>query len=258
MTFLFLLQSGLLGGSAWLWVRLLIERIRGNPWGQKVGTPRFRLSPQWNLLGFAVGFLVLPIGLNGYFESRSVDPFGRIQIQVAARLLFVMLWCLVQGKIAVASEPQKENPPPLKLIDSLRWGGWGFLLAFLPVFLLLLVVEPHRQAHPLIQLLQDHPTSELWLTVIVAAVAAAPLFEELLFRVMLQSCLTEAMDPLQAILLSSLIFAFSHGEIDAIPLFPLALILGMLFQRTGSYWAVVTAHALFNGCNLLMFWQGGE
>ena len=85
-----------------------------------------------------------------------------------------------------------------------------------------------------------------------SAVIMAPIEEELLYRVIFQGTLQRHVSPLGSILISSVIFSSVHGFPDAFGLFPLALILGYLYWRTGSYLTIVTTHAMFNGVTLLL------
>jgi membrane protease YdiL (CAAX protease family) len=55
-----------------------------------------------------------------------------------------------------------------------------------------------------------------------------------------------------AIGIVTVLFAAVHGLPDALPIVPLALVLGYVFHRTRSYVAVVTLHALFNSYNLIL------
>jgi uncharacterized protein len=83
-------------------------------------------------------------------------------------------------------------------------------------------------------------------------VISAPLSEELLFRVTFQGPL-EARLPLSwAITIPAFVFAGVHGLHDALPLLPLALVLGALYHLRRSYVAIVTAHACFNAAFLVL------
>jgi membrane protease YdiL (CAAX protease family) len=48
------------------------------------------------------------------------------------------------------------------------------------------------------------------------------------------------------------VFAGVHGLHDALPLLPLALVLGALYHLRRSYVAIVTAHACFNAAFLVL------
>jgi membrane protease YdiL (CAAX protease family) len=59
------------------------------------------------------------------------------------------------------------------------------------------------------------------------------------------------------IIVSSAIFALMHwGQgLAPIPLFPFALILGYVYQRTHRIWPSLIAHLLLNGTSLVTLWQ---
>ena len=80
----------------------------------------------------------------------------------------------------------------------------------------------------------------------------APIEEELLYRVIFQGTLQRYVSPLTSIIISAAVFSAVHGFPDALGLFPLALILGYLYWRTGSYLTIVTTHAAFNGVTVLL------
>ncbi len=53
--------------------------------------------------------------------------------------------------------------------------------------------------------------------------------------------------------MSGLIFATAHGELAALPtLFFLGVLLALLYERTGSIWAPIGLHALFNSVTVLV------
>ena len=140
-------------------------------------------------------------------------------------------------------------------MGQLRDGSVGFLLALIPVMLLLFVTQSFRTEevmHPLFLLLKSHPQFSTIAWIFISAVVVAPLFEELIYRVIFQSWLENILPPFVAIMTSSLVFSFVHGLPDCIPLFPLAFLLGTLFYYRRSYASVVITHALFNGINLAL------
>ena len=55
-------------------------------------------------------------------------------------------------------------------------------------------------------------------------------------------------------LVTAIIFAMLHGWPDAVPLMPLALVLGAVFEKTRSYLSVVVLHVLFNATNIVLLW----
>lgn len=135
------------------------------------------------------------------------------------------------------------------LPKQLGVGGLGFLASFLPVYLLLLATFPLRSEdtlHPFLQFLKADESALSIAWIALSVIVIAPLLEELIYRVVLQTSLAHWLPTAAAIPLTATVFCLVHGWPDVIPLFPLALILGLVYHRYRSYFAVVTTHALFN------------
>ncbi|NQV29060.1 MAG: CPBP family intramembrane metalloprotease [Rhodopirellula sp.] len=134
-------------------------------------------------------------------------------------------------------------------------GVLGFAASVLPVLGVWALTLPWRStsnSHGLLQLLeQDRSFTTLaWIT--VAAVILAPLVEELIYRVVLQTWLQRIAPPREALFAVAVIFAAVHRLPDAIPLLPLALILGYVYQQRRCFLSVVLLHMLFNAANLIL------
>lgn len=139
------------------------------------------------------------------------------------------------------------------LPGQFRDGGLGFIAQFLPVLAVMFAMTPLRTeetTHVMLRALQELGVSWEAVPIVATAVVAAPLFEELMFRVVLQGWLRSFLPAGWSIGLASLIFALVHGWADAPAIFVLALIMGTLYERRRSYVAVVTMHALFNAFNV--------
>jgi membrane protease YdiL (CAAX protease family) len=80
----------------------------------------------------------------------------------------------------------------------------------------------------------------------------APLVEELIYRVVLQTWLQKIAPPREALIAVAIIFAAVHRLPDALPLLPLALILGYVYQQRRSFLTIVLIHMLFNAVNLIL------
>lgn len=138
------------------------------------------------------------------------------------------------------------------------WDAWlGFHLGIGPVFLVLIASElgglrGDEPQHELLRMLTADGSWANWFWISLTAVVAAPLAEELLFRVVLQGWLEQVTHPAIAIGASSLLFCTVHRFPDSLALVPLAVVLGYVQHRRRSYLTVVAIHALFNGVNLLL------
>ena len=98
-------------------------------------------------------------------------------------------------------------------------------------------------------------------TLIVLAVVMAPLFEEIVFRGIIQKGLiNKGMNPVKAILLSSLVFGVVHGNpwqfVGAVLL---GCVLGLVYYKTKSLLLPILLHAFNNLCSaLLIFYSNTE
>jgi hypothetical protein len=153
----------------------------------------------------------------------------------------------------VEAVKQNRNPPP----DFATAIGSGFrvgLAALIPVnviAILLSLMQVKHETHLLLEMATSMDGTMFRIVIAFIAVVLAPVKEELLFRVILQGWLVDRIGK-AGIVGASLIFAMIHGAENGVMLIPLALMLGVLYERTRSYPAVVAAHATFNGANLLM------
>ena len=88
----------------------------------------------------------------------------------------------------------------------------------------------------------------------VVAVVLAPIAEELLFRGILYPAIKRGGFPRLALWGTSFLFALIHMNlITFVPLLLFALVLTLLYERTGNLLAPLTAHALFNILNFVKF-----
>jgi len=103
----------------------------------------------------------------------------------------------------------------------------------------------------------EHPDPRHRAAVIVMAVIVAPVAEEILFRGYFYGVIRRYGGRIAAILTSSLLFAAIHVHLPSmLGLGILAVILCLLYERTGSLWATITMHATFNATTIavLIFW----
>ena len=141
------------------------------------------------------------------------------------------------------------------LPEQLRDGLWGFLAAMLPMCISLVATIPFRgeeNQHSLLKILLESPEGSTIALIALTATLAAPLFEELVYRVILQGWLSTLLPSAVVIPAVALLFSMVHGWRDGLALLPLALVLGYVFDRRHSYLSVVVIHALFNSTMLIL------
>ncbi|MFW6118775.1 MAG: CPBP family intramembrane glutamic endopeptidase [Planctomycetota bacterium] len=83
------------------------------------------------------------------------------------------------------------------------------------------------------------------------AVVVAPVAEEVIFRSVLYLPLRRRLGAVSAALIVAVVFSAGHAYLlGAAQLFVLSVVFSALFETTGSLWAPVVAHAVFNAVNI--------
>ena len=99
----------------------------------------------------------------------------------------------------------------------------------------------------------EHPDFKHRAAVIFMAVIMAPVAEEVIFRGYFYAVIRNYGGRLPALLTSSLLFAAIHVHLPSLlGLGILAVILCLVYERTGSLWASITMHAAFNASTILV------
>ncbi len=120
--------------------------------------------------------------------------------------------------------------------------------------------NPPQIAHETLQLIVDNRGHRSIWVIIVAAVVCAPIIEELVFRMGLQSALLRMFgNPWPAIVISSGLFAAIHWTVlpanswhAMATLFALGMALGVAFERTKRLGVPITMHIAFNALNVML------
>lgn len=175
------------------------------------------------------------------------------------------LWVSIGFQFFMAGLVIVIMAPRLRAVDwlGLRWAGWRMVLVLAPLavvgmwgglgilhmagytrWLESLDVETVQDSVRALRLRED-----VWVVALMgfAAVIVAPLCEEVVFRGYLYGVAKRYCGPFAAALGSALIFSAAHASLVALlPLALFGLLLAWLYERTGSLWAPVAAHACFN------------
>ncbi len=251
-----------------------------------VGTPTRDVKPFPSIVWLFVGVLILFVG------PMAADATGRlpeVYAQVSGKAVSldaVELRALRMGAAALAgclvglamvylmSKSAKEAGLSIGGMDLLLGVG-GFLLA-LPLVQLAaiggsaLMVQVSGQtpapiAHETLAFIAEHREHPAIWGVVAAVGLGAPIVEEMVFRMGLQSALLRMFgNPWPAIIVTSLCFAGIHLSVlpehswhALIALFVLSMCLGVAFERTKRLGVPMTMHIAFNVLNIALAMQAG-
>ena len=247
----------LCAGSCAVWGIVVARKARGLPPLELVEQP----AVSWRVAPVCATFLVAYLmptfvmtAVSAHIGSREHVSLVHVQWQCAYLVAQVIT---VVGLLAIAG-PLKKSDFGWELTNwrsDVLVGAIGWLASFFPIVAATRSMQFANwrgpdDRHVLFDILEN--SSDRWAPfwVVLSAAVLAPIAEELLFRVLLQGWAQGQMAPWQAIAFSSFVFVAQHAVYDWLPLMPLALILGYVYNRRRSYVAVVVLHALFNGVML--------
>ena len=104
-----------------------------------------------------------------------------------------------------------------------------------------------------VKLLQESSDPLILGLMAFAAVVAAPLCEEIVFRGYFYPVAKKFAGPWAAGICSALVFAAAHGNLAALlPLFIFGCLLVFIYEKTGSLWAPIAVHFCFNGATVII------
>jgi len=219
---------------------------------QTVHVPALAVVPTLALLGFYLHSLLF------FPEPLSKLSLKDIRLSVLGTLAEGLLVLMVLLPAVILLTRSRTDLYRLgfradHLGDQIREGVLGLVAVVIPMGIMLILTAPIRSTeteHPFLRLLKETSFGNEMLIILFSAAVIAPLKEELMFRVVFQSWLEEFCPAWLAIALSAGVFSAIHGFPDALALIPLAILLGVHFQRRRSYLSVVIVHGLFNAYNL--------
>lgn len=190
--------------------------------------------------------------------SRDVEFLSDEALRKAARSLDDSSMEEAVEQLCAAAEQHRLAPPTIS--SDVHWGVWAGLAGLAPGYAINALVyiagwKSDDATHPIFEAILNGGEARFWILLYVAftAIVLAPLLEEIQYRAVIQGWLTGRFPTKRAILITAVVFAAIHwapGRPDALPLLPLALLLGYLYAARGSLAANVIAHTTFNAVNI--------
>lgn len=232
--------------AAWV----LIIRQLGRNESPVQPAPRPTSKPDWRvaLLVFLIAGLLFVGGNVPKGEQAIVPSQLEMAVGVAVEMVFIgVLWTIV-GLTTPTPDGwgiRSEDPK-----HQIAVGLVGTAAAWLPTVLVGQVTQYLGQEQDVILLLRESGDVGTWALVALSAVVAAPLLEEMMFRVVIQGTLTARYAVWPSVVWTAVFFAAVHGWPAMIGLLPFALIAGYIYQQTGSVLSTLVMHMAFNGSML--------
>ncbi|MBK1790992.1 CPBP family intramembrane glutamic endopeptidase [Persicirhabdus sediminis] len=154
---------------------------------------------------------------------------------------------------------------PAKFL-GLKWSSWkrdiwvipaGIIICYVLIIAINQVTGYHlwiskllgeeNMQQDVVKMLRESEDPKLLIAMAIGATVIAPICEEIVFRGYIYASIKRFSDRYFAAILSSLIFAFVHLHVaPLLPLTVLAIILCIAYERSGSIWAPIGIHAIFN------------
>lgn len=211
------------------------------------------------VVGVIVGFYYLMILLGSMMAEGDEKP----QITAPDLIFNIGLQFFLAGLVTAMVVGRIR--PALWL--GLRWKDWPWVALIAPATVLtvwaafagLYAMGYHALIESLgVEMVQDtvnlfQTTQDMNVLILMAftAVIVAPICEEVVFRGYIYPVLKRFSGPWVGALVSALVFSAAHGSLAALlPLFIFGLVLVFLYEWTGSIWAPIAAHFLFNGATV--------
>lgn len=206
------------------------------------------------VLGSVLGLLFLLLIMAGGEDPEPIEPTVPMMLQTGA---FFLCLCFI-----VVSFMVFRDRDPIGAFGLLK-GQWKLIPVATGWLLLALILVSAVQAgvvsflgeppaeQNVVALLRRQEGSAL-LLMVASVTVVAPLTEEFLFRGYLYGVLKRYGGRLAAMLVTAMLFSAIHLHAAAfLPLFVLAICLTLVYEHTGTLWAPILMHALFNGVSVV-------
>lgn len=216
-------------------------------------------------IGYCVLLAAMVISSLGADEQAGLPSPGMSLVMQLVIMGTPALWFVLRVAPGEAGF-RRSGLLPRRPMRDLKWAGIA-LLAAVPLVMAttvivtgiaLLVGEPTPMiGHQMLEQMRAEESIVPLVTLLVSAVVVAPLLEELLYRGLVQTALLNTLGRewrWLIVFVASLLFAVTHlgaaiwQSLAALTV--LSMVLGFLYERTGSLWPSILVHAGFNAWNV--------
>ena len=189
------------------------------------------------------------------FEPRPLSAFTVLPTMSLTLTLALGLYFSRRSATILKSAPPREQSLREKIREILTGAATGillfpltFLLSWLTNYIIVSLGLPPPRQQLLVESLM-HPDTTFAAKTIAAfsAIIIAPVSEEILNRWAIAGTIARRWNHTTAIIASSLFFSLLHLNLSSsLGIFAIGLTLAVIYFRTGSLIAPITAHATYN------------
>ncbi|MCP5537126.1 MAG: CPBP family intramembrane metalloprotease [Akkermansiaceae bacterium] len=223
-----------------------------------------------DILGLSIFFAIYATFLKEYLDPPKLDDHGDpVSVKITPLILTVgFIVQLVPPMLVVVLLVFRQ----INLVDflGLAWRNARYLVVIAPAgvivtYLFLFGLEmtgynawlsdyfgDQAKLQQTVKTYQETSAVTIRVMIAVSVILIAPIAEEIVFRGYIYTVTKRYSDRFFAAILSSLLFGVVHFNVMAfVPLVFLALVLVLAYELSGSIWAPISIHALFNATTIL-------
>jgi membrane protease YdiL (CAAX protease family) len=201
------------------------------------------------------GFVALLLAVRGAGRAGPV-----LAMPPTVAFCSLLIWVLVRRRGGAGTRPSQLVGlvlPRGRILKRIRLvlavGVTANVLVFLVTMFVVQRLGSEPEPQPMTRYIRSAPPAAMFAVACLVTVGVVPFMEEVLFRSLLYLPLRARLGPVAAALIVSGVFATLHFyPAGTAQFFALSLTFIWLFECTGSLWAAVLAHALFNAVNIVL------
>ncbi|WP_018969130.1 CPBP family intramembrane glutamic endopeptidase [Rubritalea marina] len=255
--------GAVLSAILYAWLRRAAPSLQ---WHNAGKVPTYFVQPI-DVLGCLLVILPFTLTLMTPFQDNSETQITTFAVIINFSILLMMAGIVValyqqRGVLEDALGIRPENPT-----HTVAW-SIGTYIAFFVILIALGMSGMEdwlserlgeKQNQDVVNELLNAQNTNKRLVLILGACVIAPLAEEIIFRGYLYPVLKRFTEPAIAAILTGVLFGAIHGQIWAvIPLSIFGILLAVLYEKSGSIWACILCHALFNSINVFFMLTMGD
>jgi ABC-2 type transport system permease protein len=233
--------SGLLGLALWQKARDELPYLL-----DPAASPPARVSTSDGIIAAMIFFVVQ--GVIGIIVVKTQHQLSGAALLISYSIGGATAFCLLRY---IYWRSKTQGVPRMfgaEVRTALSTGAAAGLVAAGGGVLYLYVLQRLGLMHEFLGAAAPDIAGRIWIPLL--AIAAAPIFEEFIFRGLLFGGLRRSMGAIPAILASAAVFAIVHPPASMIPVFGLGLCAAFAYERSKILLAPMLAHAIYNAAVL--------